>query len=116
MSQFQVDRISSKDVLSIFKTHPTIVERNNVYKSPLYVNPETILKGFENEADKFRALRGKEKKVLGLIIHGLSNSGIAKELSISVKTVETHRANIMKKLEIHNLVYLVKFSMRNGIA
>jgi len=116
MSQFQVDRISSKDVLSIFKTHPTIVERNNVYKSPLYVNPETILKGFENEADKFKALSGKEKKVLGLIIHGLSNSGIAKELSISVKTVETHRANIMKKLEIHNLVDLVKFSMRNGIA
>ena len=47
---------------------------------------------------------------------GLSNTGIAKELSISVKTVETHRANIMKKLEIHNLVDLVKFSMRNGIA
>lgn len=54
--------------------------------------------------------------MLELIINGLSNSGIAKELTISVKTVETHRANIMKKLEIHNLVDLVKFSMRNGIA
>ena len=54
--------------------------------------------------------------MLELIINGLSNSGIAKELTISVNTVETHRANIMKKLEIHNLVDLVKFSMRNGIA
>jgi len=51
-----------------------------------------------------------------VIINGLSNSRIANELSISVKTVETHRANMMKKLEIHNLVNLVKFSMRNGIA
>jgi len=116
MNQFQVDRIGSKDILSIFKTHPTIVERNNVYKSPLYVKPETIIKGFENELGKYKALSTKEKKVLGLIINGLSNSGIAIELSISVKTVETHRANIMKKLGIHNLVDLVKFSMRNGIA
>ena len=69
----------------------------------------------EKESEKFKSLSGKEKKVLRLIINGLSNSRIANELSISVKTVETHRANMMKKLEIHNLVDLVKFSMRNGI-
>ena len=116
MSQFHVDRLSSKDVLSIFKTHPTIVEGNRVYKSPLYLKPEAIIGELEKEGEKFKDLSGKEKKVLELIINGLSNSGIAKELSISVKTVETHRANIMKKLEIHNLVDLVKFSMRNGLA
>ncbi len=116
MNQYQVDRISSKDILSILKTHPTIVESNNVYKSPLYVKPETIIQGLEKEEEKFKVLSGKEKKVLGLIVNGLSNSGIANELLISVKTVETHRANIMKKLEVHNLVDLVKFSMRNGIA
>lgn len=111
-----MDRLSSKDVLSIFKTHPTIVEGNRVYKSPLYLKPEAIIGELEKEEEKFKDLSGKEKKVLELIINGLSNSGIAKNLSISVKTVETHRANIMKKLEIHNLVDLVKFSMRNGIA
>jgi len=116
MNQFHVDRISSKDVLSIFKTHPTLVEKNIVYKSPLYLNPQTIIKDLEKETETFKALSGKEKKVLELIIDGLSNSGIAKELTISVKTVETHRVNIMKKLEIHNLVDLVKFSMRNGLA
>ena len=116
MSQFNVERLSSKDVLSIFKTHQTIVERNQVYKSPLYLEPDVIIDRLEREGEKFKALSGKEKKVLGLIINGLSNSGIAKELSIIIKTVETHRANIMKKLDIHNLVDLVKFSMRNGIA
>ena len=87
-----------------------------VYKSSLYLSPELIIKDLEKETEAFEALSSKEKKALELIITGLSNSGIAKELTISVKTVETHRANIMKKLEIHNLVDLVKFSMRNGIA
>jgi len=116
MNQFHIDRLSSKDVVSILKTHPTIVERGRVYSSPLYIKPEHIIKDMEKESEKIKDLSRKEKKVLGLIIDGLSNSGIAKEMSISVKTVETHRANIMKKLGIHNLVDLVKFSMRNGIA
>ena len=116
MSQFNIDRISSKELLSIFKTHPTIVEKNLVFKSPLYMKPDMIIREGDTELDKFRMLSGKEKKILSLITNGLSNSAIAQELSISIKTVETHRANIMKKLEIHNLVDLVKFSMRNGMA
>jgi DNA-binding CsgD family transcriptional regulator len=116
LNQFNVDRLNSKDILSIFKTHPVIVERDKVYRSPLYIAPESIIKDMKKESEKFKSLSGKEKKVLRLIINGLSNSRIANELSISVKTVETHRANMMKKLEIHNLVDLVKFSMRNGIA
>ena len=80
------------------------------------MEPDEIIDGLEKDEEKFKALSIKEKKVLELIINGLSNTGIAKELSISVKTLETHSVNIMKKLEIHNLVDLVKFSMRNGIA
>jgi DNA-binding NarL/FixJ family response regulator len=115
MNQYNIERISSKELLSIFKTHPTIVERNIVFKSPLYREPGAILREGESELDKLRMLSGKEKKILGLITNGLSNSAIAEELTISIKTVETHRANIMKKLGIHNLVDLVKFSMRNGM-
>jgi DNA-binding CsgD family transcriptional regulator len=115
MNQYNIERISSKELLSIFKTHTTIVERNLVFKSPIYTEPGAILKEGASELDKFKMLSGKEKKILGLITSGLSNSAIAEELSISIKTVETHRANIMKKLGIHNLVDLVKFSMRNGM-
>lgn len=116
MNQFHVEKISSHDIISILKTHPTVVEHNVVYKSPMYIKPDIIIKDFKSEYDKFKVLSGKEQRVLVLITNGLSNSGIAEELSISVKTVETHRANIMKKLDIHNLVDLVKFSMRNGMA
>jgi len=98
MNQFHVDRLGSKDVLSILKTHPTIVEQSRVYSSPLYLKPEHIINDLEKESEKIKDLSRKEIKVPGLIIDGLSNSGIAKEMSISVKTVETHRANIMKKL------------------
>lgn len=116
MSQVNIEKISSKDLLSIFKTHPTIVKKTHVYKSPLYMEPGKIIKEVNHEFNKFDILSRKEKKILSLITNGLSNNAIAGELSISIKTVETHRANIMKKLEIHNLVDLVKFSMRNRIA
>ncbi len=115
LTQHNIERISSKELLAIFRTHPTIVERGAVYKSPFYIEPGELMREGENELDKFGTLSGKEKKVLGLITSGLSNSAIAKELSISIKTVETHRANIMKKLDIHNLVDLVKYSMRKGL-
>lgn len=115
MVQFNIERIGSKELLSIFRTHPMIVEKNVVFKSPTYTEPDLILKEGSNELDRIKSLSGKEKKILGLITDGLSNSAIAKELTISIKTVETHRANIMKKLDIHNLVDLVKFSMRNGM-
>lgn len=115
MVQYNIERISSKELLSIFRTHPMIVEKNVVFRSPIYTEPDLILKEGRNELDRIKSLSGKEKKILGLITDGLSNSAIAKELTISIKTVETHRANIMKKLEIHNLVDLVKFSMRNGM-
>lgn len=116
MNQYPVGKISSSDLISIMKTHQEIIEKNTVYESPMYVSPDTIIKDFDSEHDRYSALSTKEQRVLALITSGLSNSGIAEELSLSVKTVETHRANIMKKLDIHNLVDLVKFSMRNGIA
>jgi len=115
LTQHNVERISSKELLAIFRTHPTIVERGAVYQSPFYLEPGELMREGENELDKFGMLSGKEKKVLALITSGLSNSAIARELSISIKTVETHRANIMKKLDIHNLVDLVKYSMRKGL-
>ncbi len=115
MNQFNLEKLSSKDLISIFKTHPTIVKKSLVYRSPLYMEPERIIKEGRSEFNKFNTLSGKEKKILSLITNGLSNSAIAKELSISIKTVETHRANIMKKLKIRNLVDLVKFSMRHGM-
>jgi DNA-binding NarL/FixJ family response regulator len=61
------------------------------------------------------SLTGRQREVLQLIAEGFTNKGIAQKLSISVKTVETHRAHIMNKLNIHDQAGLTRFAIRHGI-
>jgi len=63
-----------------------------------------------------RALTGREREVLQLIAEGSSTKEIATQLHLSVKTIETHRRQIMEKLGIYNVAGLVKYAVREGIA
>jgi DNA-binding NarL/FixJ family response regulator len=60
-------------------------------------------------------LSERERQVLTLIAEGLSSKEIAKELGVSLKTVESHRANLMDKLDIHKVSGLVRFAIRVGL-
>ena len=60
-------------------------------------------------------LTPREKEVLIQIAEGLTNPEIAEELTISVKTVDRHRENIMRKLNLHSRVDLVKYAIRKGL-
>jgi DNA-binding NarL/FixJ family response regulator len=60
-------------------------------------------------------LTNRESEILQLISEGNSTKRIAKVLFISPKTVESHRANIMEKLNIHNLPELTKYAIRAGL-
>ncbi len=57
----------------------------------------------------------REKEILKLITEGMSNKAIADKLFISVKTVETHRTNLLKKAEVKNTAELVKFAIINKL-
>jgi DNA-binding NarL/FixJ family response regulator len=57
----------------------------------------------------------REREILQLLAGGMSNKEVASSLGISVRTVATHRANLMRKLEIHNLSELVRYAVRNQI-
>jgi DNA-binding NarL/FixJ family response regulator len=57
----------------------------------------------------------RERQVLTRIALGRSNKLIARELQISVKTVEKHRANLMRKLTLHNTAAVTRFAIRNGM-
>ena len=72
-----------------------------------------VAEGGEREA--FDGLTEREQEVLKLIADGLPNQDIADKLTISVKTVERHRANIMAKLNLHNRTELVKYAIRKGL-
>jgi two-component system, NarL family, response regulator NreC len=63
-----------------------------------------------------RGLSRRESEVLALIGEGLSTKEIAAKLHLSVKTVETHRRQIMDKLGIFNIAGLIKFALREGLA
>ena len=58
---------------------------------------------------------GREREILGLIASGLSNKRIAIELGRSVKTIEKHRANLMRKLRLHNVAEVTRFAMQSGL-
>ena len=68
----------------------------------------------EDEADVVD-LTTREREVLVLIAEGLSNGEISEKLVISIKTVDRHRENIMRKLNIHNRIDLVKFALKKGM-
>lgn len=57
----------------------------------------------------------REREVLQSIAEGKSAANIAKELSLSVKTIESHRRNIMKKLDRHSIAELTKYAIREGL-
>ena len=66
--------------------------------------------------DDLELLTSREREVLQLLAEGLSNREIAEQLSISIKTVETHRSNMMNKLGVGSKTELVKYALRKGWA
>ena len=65
--------------------------------------------------DPYRQLTQREREVLQLLAEGMPNRTIANHLYISVKTVETHRANIMIKLNMKSTVELIRYTIRKGL-
>ena len=70
------------------------------------------LRGDEPNAE---ALSPRQREVLQLIAEGHSTKEIARRLDLSVKTVDTHRSQLMKQLDIHEVTGLVRYAMRAGL-
>jgi DNA-binding NarL/FixJ family response regulator len=69
----------------------------------------------QSEFLAYAQLSDRERQVLQLLAEGNSTKEIAAKLCVSVKTVESHRQNLMHKLDIHNLAGLTKFAIREGL-
>jgi two-component system nitrate/nitrite response regulator NarL len=65
--------------------------------------------------EPFAQLTSREREVLVLIAEGQSNKEIAHRLGIGVRTIETHRERIMRRLDIHSVAGLTKFAIANGM-
>ncbi|WP_217597377.1 response regulator transcription factor [Cohnella sp. GbtcB17] len=66
-------------------------------------------------AGTYESLSDREKEILAKVAQGYSNKEIAEQLVISVKTVESHKSNLMEKLELRTRPDLVKFAMKKGL-
>lgn len=60
-------------------------------------------------------LTSRQREILQLIAEGYTTRNIAAKLHISMKTVETHRANLMKQIDVHDIPALVRFAIRTGL-
>ncbi len=82
---------------------------------------ELVLKGYlsgvqaGDEEPSLPSLTPREREIVQLLAEGKSNKEVAVALAISVKTVEAHRANIMRKLNLHSISELVHYAIRNKI-
>jgi two-component system response regulator NreC len=94
------------------------VVANQIYLSPKIADivvRRFVSKSASTERSAFTELTKREREVLQLLAEGVSTKEIAGRLNLSVKTVETHRANIMDKLDIHTISKLVKYAIREGL-
>ena len=66
-------------------------------------------------SDSYHLLTDRERQVLQLLAEGRSNKEVATLLDVGVSTVETHRANLMQKLSLHNTAEIVLYAVRKGI-
>lgn len=94
------------------------VAAGNMFISPTLETP--VLKEFvglaRQSADSGgNILTEREREILQLVVEGLTNQEVSDKLSISTSTVDTHRKNIMAKLDIHSVAGLVKYAIRHKI-
>ena len=99
------------------------LRRNKTFFTPKVA--QMVLEGYlgrpskENEEDSNRKnglrLTARQKQILQLLAEGKSSKEVAVALNISVKTAETHRANIMRRLDCHSVTELVRYAIRNHI-
>lgn len=96
---------------------------STVVKGQTYLSPEiaeAVVDDYrrvktDDDGSVFALLTEREREVLQQIAEGCSTKEIAGELSVSVKTVETHRRQIMEKLKLHSVAELTKYAVKEGL-
>jgi two-component system response regulator NreC len=111
---YLVKQCAVDELLVAIKT----VMKNQTYLSPCIsgvVVEHFVRNKSKSESTVFSQLTDREREVLQLMAEGMTSKEIAGRLNLSVKTIETHRMNIMEKLNIHTVAELTKYAIREGL-
>jgi two-component system response regulator NreC len=97
----------------------------NILSGKTHLSPSicgNVVNGYLNisetakPAASWEILTHREREVIKLIAEGYRSKDIAEYLTISIKTVEKHRSNLMKKLDLHSISSLTNYAIQNGLA
>lgn len=124
-----------KEMISIgvkgymLKTIPSdelLLAINTIYQGKEYFNSDvtkalisddkpSLFHQFSKKSPLLDELTTREIEIIKYISKGFTNGQVGEKLFISPRTVDTHRTNIMKKLDIHNVASLIRFAFQNGL-
>ena len=113
-SAYLLKRSAASELTKAIRT----VTRGKMYLTPL-LRPKDLPplgNGSEKQVPKLKQLTPRQRKILQLIGEGKSTKDIATCLTISIKTVEFHKSNIMETLAIHNTAQLTRYAVAHGLA
>jgi len=93
------------------------VARGEIFLSPAISKHviDVYLNRAEGQANSLDLLTPRQREILQLIAEGKSSKQIAQLLEASVKTIESHRASLMERLDIHDVAGLVRYAIRHGL-
>lgn len=93
------------------------VEAGKRYLSPSLkgLSDDSADGGFAEASNAFSSLTNREREVLQLMAEGQNTKQIAMNLHVSIKTIETHRRQIMEKLDLYSVAELTKYAIREGL-
>lgn len=106
--------LNKKEEFSVFEQAIEAVSKGNIFvkaaKQVVSDNPDTV-----RQRELLDNLSEREKQIVVYVASGMTNKEIASSLGLSVKTVESHRSNISKKLKIFDIPGLTLFAVRTGL-
>lgn len=94
-----------------------IVAEGGIYLDPKMINKvtDTYVRTLSLKGEtRHKQLTPREEEVMRLIAQGYTNKEVSEQLNISVKTVESHKANLMEKLELRSRTEIVRYAVRQG--
>lgn len=114
-SGYLVKKTAARDLLMAVEA----VMRDEMYLSPaiskVVIDRYVEVGGEALSREGYNALSDREREVLKLVAEGRTNREVADMLNVAEKTVATHRANVMRKLELHNMSELVRYAVRERL-
>ncbi|MBA3946730.1 MAG: response regulator transcription factor [Herpetosiphonaceae bacterium] len=112
-SAYILKRAAAKELVSAIQA----VQRGESYLDPALTR--TLITDYVRQVERpdaaVDALTERELEVLKLVAEGMTNRQIAQRLMISIKTVQSHRANVLDKLNLHDRTELVRYAIRRGL-